>query len=221
MTAEGCRDWRQELGAYTLGRLDPGERAALEAHLAECADCRAEAESLAPLSHLLSLADPSHLDAAPAPPERLGRRVAAAVAGESRVRRRRRRTRFALAGATATVAAVIVALAVLGGGGDPSRRAPGGQRVSLQPLPPGAAITARVEPRASGTAIRIAVEGLRSGTLCRVFLRREDGGAVAAGSFRYSSEPGDDAVLMTSMPLAEATALVMRAGPWTYTARLR
>ena len=33
MTAEGCRDWRERIGALVLGQLDPDERAATEAHL--------------------------------------------------------------------------------------------------------------------------------------------------------------------------------------------
>ena len=36
----GCADVAEALGAYALGALDAGERAAIEAHLAGCADCR-------------------------------------------------------------------------------------------------------------------------------------------------------------------------------------
>ena len=34
--------WRDELAAYLLGALEPGEAAELERHLAGCAECRAE-----------------------------------------------------------------------------------------------------------------------------------------------------------------------------------
>jgi hypothetical protein len=47
-----CRESVQ-LGAYLLGALDPGERAALEAHVAGCADCQAELIAMAPLPGLL------------------------------------------------------------------------------------------------------------------------------------------------------------------------
>jgi len=50
MTAEGCREWRERLGAYVLGHLTEDERAATSAHIEGCAACRAEAESLAPLA---------------------------------------------------------------------------------------------------------------------------------------------------------------------------
>jgi Putative zinc-finger len=223
MRAEECRRWRQSLGAYTLGHLDTDERAAVEAHLERCPECLAEARQLAPLSHLLSLADPGHLESTPAPPAGLADRVAATVAAERRMRarRRRRRTALALAGATGAVA-VAAAVAFLPGddGGAP---APGAaeQRVSFRSLPPGAAITAELEPASAGTLIRVGVDGLRPGTLCRVYLRREDGRRVPAGSFRYSSERGDDAVLTSGLDLSSASALVLVAGRWTYTARLR
>jgi hypothetical protein len=223
MTAEECRRWKQALGAYTLGRLDADERAALEAHLESCPECRAEARSLAPLPHLLSLADPRHLDSTPAPPAGLADRVAATVAAEreTRVRRRRRRTGLALAGATAATA-IVAAIAFLpGDGGEAPVPGEVEQRVSFRSLPPGAAITAELEPARAGTVIRVGVDGLRPGTLCRVFLRRDDGRRVPAGSFRYSSGPGDDAVLTSGLDLSSASALVLVAGRWTYTARLR
>jgi Putative zinc-finger len=223
MRVEECRRWRQSLGAYTLGQLDADERAAVDAHLERCPECRAEAEHLAPLSHLLSLADPRPLESTPAPPAGLADRVAATVAAErrTRARRRRRRTALALAGATGA-AAIAGAIAFLPGdeGGNPG---PGEveQRVSFRSLPPGAAITAELEPATGGTVIRVGVDGLRPGTLCRVYLRRDDGRRVPAGSFRYSSERGDDAVLTSGLDLSSASALVLVAGRWTYTARLR
>ena len=223
MKAEECRRWRQSLGAYTLGQLDADERAAVEAHLQSCRECRAEANHLAPLSHLLSLADPRHLESTPAPPPGLADRIASTVAAErrTRARRRRRRTALALAGA-AGAAAVAAAIALLpgddGGGAGPGEVE---QRVRFRSLPPGAAITAELEPAAAGTVIRVGVDGLRPGTLCRVYMRRDDGRRVPAGSFRYSSEPGDDAVLTSGLDLSSASALVLVAGRWTYTARLR
>jgi anti-sigma factor RsiW len=40
---------RLALGAYLLGALDPAEHAQIEAHVAECPDCRAELAELAGL----------------------------------------------------------------------------------------------------------------------------------------------------------------------------
>ncbi|QMU72472.1 anti-sigma factor [Streptacidiphilus sp. P02-A3a] len=47
-----CRE-SVSLGAYLLGALDPAERAAVQAHVADCPDCRRELLELAPLPGLL------------------------------------------------------------------------------------------------------------------------------------------------------------------------
>src|SRR5215469_12017247 len=44
---------RDELAAYLLGALEPGEAAALERHLAGCEECRTELEWLRPAVQLL------------------------------------------------------------------------------------------------------------------------------------------------------------------------
>lgn len=44
---------RDELAAYLLGALDPGEAAALEQHLAGCEECRTQLEWLRPAAQLL------------------------------------------------------------------------------------------------------------------------------------------------------------------------
>lgn len=52
-------------GAYAVDALDPGERARFEAHLTQCADCRAEVEGLLEAAAFLSGADevapPAHV----------------------------------------------------------------------------------------------------------------------------------------------------------------
>ncbi len=83
MKTDDCRDWRTSLGAYALGQLPAGERAALEAHLEGCQACRAEAESLGAVARLLPLADPDRFSRpAPRPSAELGERIAAAIGGE-------------------------------------------------------------------------------------------------------------------------------------------
>ena len=219
MTTEGCRRWRHSLGAHVLGHLGEDERVALEAHLEGCGDCRAEIENLAPLAGLLPLADPDRLGPAPAPPPRLANEIASAVARERRARRRRRGIRggLALAGGLAAAAAVWAAIVVPGSGGGGSTEQI--QRVSFRSLPAGAQITADLRPRSYGTEMRIGVEGLPSGILCRAYLRRPDGSRVPAGSFHYRSG-GAPAVLTSALDLSSASAVVLRAGRWTYVAPL-
>lgn len=45
--------WREELSAYLLGALDPGEKAELERHLTDCEDCRVELAWLRPAAQIL------------------------------------------------------------------------------------------------------------------------------------------------------------------------
>jgi anti-sigma factor RsiW len=54
MTAAGsCAEIRLELGVYVLGVIGAADRSLVEAHLACCADCRAELAELAGLPRLL------------------------------------------------------------------------------------------------------------------------------------------------------------------------
>jgi hypothetical protein len=220
MTAEGCREWRERLGAFVLGQLPEDEHAATSAHIEGCAACRAEAESLAPLAELLPKADPARLGTAPAPPPDLAERVSARIAREGRGtrRRRRRRVAFAFSAAAATAAAAAVLLVVVPSSSDPD---PGGQTVVFRNLPPGVRIAATLEPRPFGTEIRMQVHGFPSGTLCRVFLRRADGKAMPAGSFRYRYGGRDEAVLTDALDLSAAHAIVVRVGGRAFIAPMR
>jgi hypothetical protein len=220
MTTEGCREWRERLGAYVLGQLSDDELAATRAHIEGCAACRAEAGSLAPLAELLSIADPAQLGAAPAPPAELADRIATRIAREGKVKQRRRRRRFAIgfSGATAAAAAAAIVLAIVLSSPSGSGTA---QRVKFASLPDGVAIGATLEPRAFGTEIRMDVHGIRSGTLCRVFLRRADGTRMPAGSFRYRYPGTEQAVLTSALDLSNARAIGVRAGNRTFLTPLR
>jgi anti-sigma factor RsiW len=213
MTTERCREWRESLGTHALGRLLEEERAALEAHLEGCAQCRAELESLAGVARLLPLADPERFGTAPALPPSLADRVAATIRAERRSQRRRRlRLGLAFSGATAAVAAAALAIFVLpgGSGGAPERH------IAFQSLPPGLRIDATLEPHAYGTEIHMYVKGASSGTLCRVFVRGPDGTRQPAGSFRYRWGADSDAVLSAALDLSRTRALGVRVGSRTF-----
>jgi hypothetical protein len=221
MTTESCREWRESLGAYALGRLGEEERMALEAHLEGCPGCRAEADSLRSVALLLPHADPAHFEQpAPAPPADLGSRIAATIGAERRAQRRQRKRRrlgLGLGGAmAAAAAAAVLAIFVLGGneGTGPE------QHVSFRSLPAGVKIAATLEPQAFGTEIHMYVSGIRSGTLCRVYMRGPNGGAVSAGTFRYRWGGDASAVLSAALDLSRAQALVVHAGDRTFVAPL-
>jgi anti-sigma factor RsiW len=222
MTTERCREWRESLGALALGQLPADERAALEAHLEGCPECRAELESLQGVARLMPLADPERFAEAPSPPPLLGERIAATIAAERRAedrRQRRRRWRFGLAwsGAAAALAtAAVLAVFVLGdsggSGGAPERQ------VAFHSLPAGMKIDATLEPRSYGTQIEVYVSGVRSGTLCHVFLRDPRGARLSAGSFRYRWDKDSHAVLSSALDLSNTQAIGIRVGGRTFVA---
>lgn len=207
MKTESCREWRASLGAYALGDLPADERAALEAHLDGCADCREEVRSLTGVARLLPYADPAHFGPAPTPSPELGERIAATIGAERRTTvRRRRRVGLALGGAVAAAAAVLALIVLPGGGGAPQ------QHVDFAGLPSGVHIGATLEPHAFGTEIHMYVSGMRSGTLCRVFLRGPGGAKVPAGTFRYRWGDDSEAVLSSALDLSRTTAIGVHAG---------
>lgn len=69
MSENGHERHRDELAAYLLGALEPGEAAELERHLAGCEECRTELEWLRPAVQLL----PESVQRVEAPPELRGR----------------------------------------------------------------------------------------------------------------------------------------------------
>ena len=223
MKTEQCREWRESLGAYALGRLSPAERGGLEAHLEGCPSCRAEVESLGGVVALLPHADPERFGPAPQPPVDLGKRILAGFEADSKAkeaeakgRSRQRQRRFSLgfgAGLAATAAAVL-ALVILpgGGGGRPE------QHVKFAALPPGVKIDATLEPHGYGTEIRMYVSGVRSGTLCRVFLTAPDGTRYPAGSFRYRWGDDSQAELSSALDLSRTAEIGVHAGGRTFTA---
>lgn len=215
MKTERCREWRESLGAFALGRLPEEERAALEAHLEGCPECRAELSSLEGVARLLPMADPAHFDTAPAPPASLADQVVATIRAERRKGRQRRlRLGLALSGATAAVAAAALAIFVLPGGSSGTPE----QHVAFHALPPGLHIAATMEPHAYGTEIHMYVKGAPSGTLCRVFVRGPNGLRQSAGSFRYRWGDDSDAVLSAALDLSRTRALGVRVGNRTFVA---
>ncbi len=218
MRTEGCREWRESLGAYVLGQLPEDERHGLEAHLEGCAECRTELAQLEPVARVMPLADPEHVAAPAQLPTGLGDRVAAAVAGEQRSVRRRRRLRFGLGFATAAATAAVAAVLLIGGGGGTAASTSGERHVDFASLPSGMEIAATLEPRAFGTEIRMAVEGVPSGTLCRVVLRGADGSRKPAGTFRYRVGGQDEAVLSSALDLSRTRTVVVHVGRRAFSA---
>ncbi|MFN2561255.1 MAG: anti-sigma factor [Jatrophihabitans sp.] len=102
--------FRHDDAAYVLGALDDADRAAFEAHLLTCADCRARVEELRPTADLLTGVPLSALtndDPAPPMPDTLLPGLL------RRARHERRRRGVVIAAVTAVAAACVAAVAIV------------------------------------------------------------------------------------------------------------
>jgi putative zinc finger protein len=185
-----------QVGAYVLGALEPDERAAYEAHLGRCDECRDEYEALAHLPALLDLAAVAPpLAAPPGGEERL-------VATLRRAARRRRARTALLAAGTALAGAAAAAIAILGLGLGTSAGRP---TPTIALAPTGVAVsgnawaTAKLHDHAAGSLVDFEAGGLpaaRPGDRYVVYVR-ENGSTVARATFTVDRD-GWAEVAMTS-----------------------
>lgn len=151
------RELRESLGAYTLGLLEPRDRADLEEHLDTCSWCQAEVARLAPLPTLLGRLSSEEVATLDEPlPE------AITANAWSRIGRARRRDHLRLwawrVTAVAAAAAVAVVLVV-----PTLHQSDSGYPLRLVPAAAGAAHvggTAEAYREPWGTAIAVDVRGL-------------------------------------------------------------
>ena len=199
MMSEACREMRAALGAAALGRADPAELLALNAHLEGCADCRAELRELTSVAEALPLADPSRVtDDRTRPPAELQALVIQRVAGERTVGRTRTRRRVAVGVATAiAIAAAVVAVVLVVPDNSPS----GTKVVFASNSEMTAAATLRA--RDADTEVAFHVAGLDKGERYWLWLTDKNGVRVAAGTVHGTGEP-IDAVMTAALPLNEA-----------------
>ena len=157
--------WADSLGAWLLGALPEDEAEGFRAHLATCADCRADAESLRVAVDALPASAPPAL-----PPPALRGRVMAIVereaslleaagpAADRAAPERRGRRRFPqLAGLTlrpALATALVLLLLVVGGGAALLGREAFDQDARV--------VAARVDPELGGARASLEVDGDRA-----------------------------------------------------------
>lgn len=139
--------FRHDDGAYVLGALSPDERAAFEAHLATCADCRARVDEARAAAGLLAGLTPVDIaDPGPMPDTLLPGLLR--LAGRERVRRRLVTGSLAMVAAACITALVVV----LWPGSSPS--SPPAQ--ALEPVRPSpVTATATLVSKAWGTEIEL------------------------------------------------------------------
>ncbi|SDY83406.1 Putative zinc-finger [Amycolatopsis xylanica] len=185
------------LGVYVLGKLDPDEAKAVEAHLAACAACRQEVEELREIQVMLgAVPDEAFLDG---PPED-------ELVMPRLVRRVRDGPRFFTPGRLVAASIVVAAIGglLLGRGTAPTEQvaspvpapttqlnvppAAGTKVASVTDQASGARMTLRVEPAAGWVRVNLAAAGIKAGEKCRIVVVSRSGERVVAGSWLVSPD---------------------------------
>lgn len=161
---------RDELAAYLLGALEPGEAAAMEQHLTDCEECRAELDWLRPAVQML----PEAVERVESPPG-LRRRIMGAVEADAEAKRppaRRDRWRLSL-GLRPAIGLAVLALcaAALIGYAVRDEGSGGGATTVVAGHAPG--VTARMVREGDSGTLRLAnVHRLPSDEVLQAWVRR-------------------------------------------------
>jgi len=187
MSDPSCRAFRELLGVYVVGAIEPGERAAVDAHLSQCYECREELAGLAPLPALLHrvhpadaerilLALPPQADPAEPSPEMLESLLARVEA-----RRRTRRFRALFAAAAAILIAVGGGVAV----SEATAQHPHHQIAEVASATKGPLeVTVRYSKSSwGGTHMSVRASGFRQWTSCKFWVLTKGGQRVLAGGW--------------------------------------
>jgi hypothetical protein len=190
-----------DIAGYLMETLSPEQKREVEEHLAGCAECRGEVESLREWTAALeTVPEAMLLDGPPDDADLLLQRTLRQVRDETSGRRHRRTAMMAL------VAAAVIAVALAGGvlvgrttGTQPLAQ-PTTAATTASPTPPGtktaaatdattgARISVVVMPAAGWVRISATVGGIRAGEKCRLEVVGRDGVRVLAGSWVVSPE---------------------------------
>lgn len=198
MSDPSCRIYRELLGVYVVGAIEPHERAAVDDHLAQCYECREELAGLASLPALLRrvpadeaekiLAAPQLADASAAPsPELLDSLLAKTAA-----KRRAKRVRAMFTAAAAVLIAVGGAAAATEALTPSSSTTAHGRQhleISTASLGPVTA-TVRYGERTWGTSMSVRVTGLPKWTNCKFYVVTKDGRRALASAWTVGQTGG-------------------------------
>jgi predicted anti-sigma-YlaC factor YlaD len=200
-----------------MGRLEPAEQDALDAHVDQCDACRSELRELTAVARAFEDADADRVRSGerPLPRPELRREVLARVATERAARLRRRRLGLAVA-----AAALVIVASLLVGVVQRTDDVPG-EQVELDAAR-GVVTDARgsavLEPQPWGTQIHLEVVGLEPGTEFEVWVLRLDDSRVSAGTFVAAAGPVMQVVAAAGLPpdQAQGVGLSAEADPVLY-----
>jgi hypothetical protein len=160
-------DQHIDVGAYALGLLEDEDRAAFEAHLADCPSCHTELAGFSPMKALLTGLGPVES------PEDIASEQPVTDLLRKRAEKNRRRTRRTVAiGAAACVAALGaglgIGLAVAPSGSPPGTAVLAGQLHSAIDLQTGATGTVGLLTKTWGTYVSLDLAGVHGPLECQL-----------------------------------------------------
>jgi Putative zinc-finger len=187
MSDPACRRFRELLGVYVVGAIEPNERSLLDTHLNQCYGCREELAGLAvlpallhriPLSEAEQLIEPSP-DAVD--PDNPAPKVLSRLLVEVRATQRSRRWRTVLAAAAAVLIAVSGSVAVSSVLDNRSHTVTAMETVFARHGP----ISGEVKYGKSrwGTLISVHVDGVPEWTNCEFYVQTADGHTEMVGGW--------------------------------------
>ncbi len=217
MSDPTCRSYRELLGVYVVGAIEPNERSLVEAHLSQCYKCREELAGLAVLPallHRIPVAEAEQLTQADLPAgtaDDPAPRVLYGLLAQVRARRRTRRLRTVLAVAAALIVAVGGGAAVTAGLDQQQQSAnrqletAAGHRGKLS-------VIVRYGQDRLGTEMWVRVSGVRQWTQCKIWVVAKNGRSELAGGWLVG--PGGDGLWYPSqanVPIGKVTSFTLTA----------
>lgn len=216
MSDPACRRFRELLGVYVVGAIEPNERSLFDEHLNQCYGCREELAGLAVLPALLHRIPVSEAEQLiePSPdavdPDNPAPRVLSRLLVEVRGRQRSRRFRTVLAAAAAVIIAVSGSVAVS------TLVNHSGSNISLDRVfVQKGAVSGEVKYGAvdSRTVIWVHVHGIPEWTYCKFYVQTKDGRTQLVGGWLVGQ---DGAGLWypskANVPETSLTGFVVKAG---------
>jgi len=187
MSDPSCRTFRELLGVYVVGAIEPGERAAVDAHLSQCYECREELAALAPLPALLHRVHPTDaerilLASQPQPdPAEPSAEMLDSLLARLQVKRRKRRVRAMFAVAAAVVIAVGGGVAV----SEATAQHAAHPKIEVATASKGPLlVTVRYGSSSwGGTHMSVKASGFRQWTSCKFWVLTKGGQRVLAGGW--------------------------------------
>jgi predicted anti-sigma-YlaC factor YlaD len=191
-----------DLAGYLTKSLDAEQARQVEEHLAGCAECRTEVESLQEWTMALeAVPEAMLLDGPPEGGDLLLQRTLRQIRNESAGRRQRRTALVSVAAAVVVAAAIGSGVVVGRGTADPGvptalptpsqveqTTIPGTKTATAVDAATGARITVAVAPAPGWVRIKAAVAGIPEGERCLLEVVAKNGTVVLAGSWLVSEK---------------------------------